>query len=155
VNRLSQSGLAFLAAGMLAGAGAAMAASTDPVAIPTGQTITPLAAPGAVFQELNPGLSGLPAFSAGQAVSTAVSPDGRTLLVLTSGYNQNYDANGKTIAAQSNEYVFVFGSDRRQCLQPHSVERLDGRSTLPGGTAQGLVRRLTGAACDLSAAAEP
>jgi YVTN family beta-propeller protein len=30
------------------------------------------------------------------------------LLVLTSGYNRNYDANGKLIARDSNEYVFVF-----------------------------------------------
>src|SRR3984893_15404293 len=85
-----------------------MAASNDPVAIPTGQTVTPTAAPGAVFLELNPGLATLPAFTAGQAVTSAASPDGKTLLVLTSGYNRNYDASGSTIAAQSNEYVFVF-----------------------------------------------
>ena len=50
--------------------------------------ITPTAAPGAVFQTLNPDLPGLPDFTAGQAVSTALSPDGKTLLVLTSGYNR-------------------------------------------------------------------
>jgi YVTN family beta-propeller protein len=93
---------------MLAGAGAAVAAPNEPVAIPTGQTITPTAAPGSVFQELNPGLASLPAFTAGQAVTSTVSPDASTLLVLTSGYNLNVDANGSTVAAQSNEYVFVF-----------------------------------------------
>ena len=54
----------------------------------TGMRITPTAAPGSVFQTLNPDLPGLPDFVAGQAVSTALSPDGRTLLVLTSGYNR-------------------------------------------------------------------
>ena len=106
MNGLSPLNLALLTAGILAGT--AVAASSDPVAIPTGQTVTPTAAPGAVFQELNPGLATLPAFTAGQAVTSAVSPDGKTLLVLTSGYNQNYDANGRTVAAQSDEYVFVF-----------------------------------------------
>src|SRR5262245_57796937 len=42
----------------------------------TGMKITPTAAPGSVFQRLNPGLAGLPEFTAGQAVSTALSPDG-------------------------------------------------------------------------------
>jgi YVTN family beta-propeller protein len=111
VNALCRFKLALLA-GTLAGVDCAVAVSTaapiDPVPIPTGQTITPTAAPGATFQELNPGLASLSNFTAGQAVTSVISPDGKTLLVLTSGYNQNYDANGATIAAQSNEYVFVF-----------------------------------------------
>src|ERR1700738_4946149 len=55
--------------------------------IPTGVRITPDAAPGATFQALNPGLVSDPSFTVGQAVTTAVSPDGKTLLILTSGYN--------------------------------------------------------------------
>jgi hypothetical protein len=73
-----------------------------------GQSITPTAAPGAVFSPLNPGLADYADFTAGQAVTSTLSPDGRTLLVLTSGYNRNYDANGKLIACDSNEYVFAF-----------------------------------------------
>jgi YVTN family beta-propeller protein len=76
--------------------------------LPTGQSITPTAAPGAIFNSLNPGLTDYPDFTAGQAVSSVVSPDGTTLLVLTSGYNRNHDANGKIIPRDSNEYVFVF-----------------------------------------------
>jgi DNA-binding beta-propeller fold protein YncE len=76
--------------------------------VPTGQQITPTAAPGSSFNQLNPGLADFPAFTVGQLVSTVVSPDGRTLLVLSSGYNRNYDSNGSTIAADSKEYVFVF-----------------------------------------------
>jgi hypothetical protein len=55
--------------------------------LPTGQLLSPTAAPGSTFAPLNPELPGLPSYTAGQAVTTAVSPDGRTLLVLTSGYN--------------------------------------------------------------------
>jgi hypothetical protein len=57
---------------------AANAADDDDQFIPTGVHITPSAAPGAIFQSLNPGLSFDPAFTAGQAVTTALSPDGRT-----------------------------------------------------------------------------
>lgn len=76
--------------------------------LPNGERLTPTAAPGSTFMALNPGLPDLPGFTAGQASATALSPDGTTLLVLTSGYNRNYGADGKPIAAQSNEYVFVY-----------------------------------------------
>src|SRR5580704_5846691 len=76
--------------------------------LPTGMRITPSAAPGARFSALNPDLPGSPEFTAGQAVSTAVSPDGNTLLILTSGYNIRYDSNGKLVPEESNEYVFVY-----------------------------------------------
>ena len=77
-------------------------------ALPDGQSITPTAAPGAVFSLLNPGLADYPDFTAGQAVTSILSPDGTTLMVLTSGFNRNFDANGKLIVGDSNEYVFVF-----------------------------------------------
>lgn len=91
-------------------------------AVPTGKRITPTAAPGSTFQPLNPGLASFPTFVVGQAVSTAVSPDGKTLLILTSGYNRNNDANGKQVASASTEYVFVYdvsasAPQQRQVLQ--------------------------------------
>src|SRR5918996_410117 len=43
--------------------------------LPTGVHITPTAAEGAIFQGLNPDLPSNPDFLAGQAVTTAVSPD--------------------------------------------------------------------------------
>jgi DNA-binding beta-propeller fold protein YncE len=76
--------------------------------LPTGQRLTPEAAHGAIFQPLNPDLAALPAFTAGQASAVALSPDRRTLLILTSGFNRNAGADGKQVAALSNEYVFVF-----------------------------------------------
>lgn len=42
------------------------------------------------------------------AVTTALSPDGNTLLILTSGFNQNLNSSGKVDRNTSNEYVFVF-----------------------------------------------
>ncbi len=85
-------------------AGPAFAAEVTP----TGQAITPTAAPGALFLALNPDLPGDPGFTAGQASALALSPDGKTLLVLTSGFNRTFGPDGKFIAERSREYVFVY-----------------------------------------------
>jgi DNA-binding beta-propeller fold protein YncE len=90
--------------------------------LPTGVFITPTAASGSELQTLNPDLPTRPDFTAGQAVTTAVSPDQKTLLVLTSGYNRNVGADGKRAVAESNEYVFVYdiaahAPVRRQVIQ--------------------------------------
>jgi YVTN family beta-propeller protein len=80
----------------------------SPQVLPTGMMITPLAAKGSSLQLLNPDVPDLPQFTADHPVSSAVSPDGKTLLVLTSGYNRNNDEKGEAIKAQSNEYIFVY-----------------------------------------------
>ncbi len=60
-----------------------------------------------------------PGWQAGQAVSTVVSPDGNTLLILTSGYNRIYNAehaNAGILNSRQHllrlpelqEYVFIF-----------------------------------------------
>jgi DNA-binding beta-propeller fold protein YncE len=74
----------------------------------TGQSITPAAAPGAVFQPLNPDLPGLADYTAGQAGAVALSPDGKTLAIVTSGFNLMFGADGKAIPDQSKEYVFLY-----------------------------------------------
>lgn len=80
--------------------------------LPTGQALSPLAVPGARFVALNPHLEDNPGFTAEQAVTTLLSPDRRTLLILTSGYNQQYFASGphagKVNPADSHEYVFIY-----------------------------------------------
>src|ERR1051326_8456397 len=78
------------------------------ITLPTGVSITPAAAPGSKLLFLNPDLPTMPEFLADHPISTALSPDGRTLLVLTSGFNRNYDIKAKIISALSNEYVFVY-----------------------------------------------
>ena len=58
--------------------------------LPTGQVITPAAAPGSTFERLATGVRKHGNADAAEAVTTALSPDGKTPLVLTSGYNQNF-----------------------------------------------------------------
>lgn len=76
--------------------------------LPTGQVMSPTAAPGSVYTVLNPGLKDNPSLPAGYAQSEVLSPDGKTLLVLTSGYNYVVDASGKELPADSTQFVFVF-----------------------------------------------
>ena len=83
-------------------------AQSQPEILPTGVSITPLAEPGTTLQFLNPGLPTLPDFRVDMAVTSVLSPDGNTLLILTSGFNQNLDATGNVDPNTSNEYVFVF-----------------------------------------------
>ncbi|HVP62676.1 MAG TPA: beta-propeller fold lactonase family protein [Myxococcaceae bacterium] len=113
------------------------AGAHEPIPIPTGQRITPTAAPGSTFTQLNPGLPGLPGFTAGQAVSTALSPDGKTLLVLTSGFNRWADASGNGIPQDSNEYVFVFEVSGRTAVQKQALQipnTYDGIVFAPDGS---------------------
>ncbi|MBH8566399.1 hypothetical protein I8748_30310 [Nostoc sp. CENA67] len=62
----------------------------DAALLPTGQVITPSATPGSTFAPLKTDLRKDGNADAAEAVTTALSPDGKTLLVLTSGYNQNF-----------------------------------------------------------------
>jgi YVTN family beta-propeller protein len=108
--------------------------------LPTGVRITPNAAPGSSFQALHPGLISDPTFTVGQAVTTAISPDGKTLLILTSGYNkQNFASGpnaGKTNPAESNEYIFVFDISAGKPLQMQVLQvpnAYDGLAFNPSG----------------------
>lgn len=76
--------------------------------IPSGQAIAPTATPGALFQPLNPGLKDAPSYTVDGAISLAPSPDGKTLLILTTGYNLLNGADGNTIPDDSTEWVFVY-----------------------------------------------
>lgn len=57
--------------------------------LPTGQVITPTATPGSTIQPLSTGLRADGADDAAEAVTTALSPNRKTLLVLTSGWNNS------------------------------------------------------------------
>lgn len=91
-------------------AGTFLSATATPAAtlLPTGQHITRTAAREALFQTLKVDLPDLPSHEVGQASAVALSPDGGTLLILTTGFNRLFGADGKPIPNQSNEYVFVF-----------------------------------------------
>jgi YVTN family beta-propeller protein len=106
--------LAVLALGGVSCASAAtsVTAGARPPVAPSGIRLTPTAAAGASFAHLNPHLHDAPGYIAGQAVTTTTSPDGGTLLILTSGYNRLLDRAGKMIPADSQEYVFVYDISR-------------------------------------------
>lgn len=97
--------------------------------LPTGKRITPLAAPGATLQFLNPDLPDYPGYLAGQAISMARSPDATTLLVLTSGYNRVKGSDRKFVDDASNEYIFVYNITQRT---PRKVQVLKVPDTFAG-----------------------
>jgi DNA-binding beta-propeller fold protein YncE len=104
----------------------------------TGQQITPLAPTGSAFVPLNPGLSDNPEYLAGQAATSVVSPDGRTLLVLTSGYNLVKNSSDSVIAGDSTQFVFVYDISRYQPVQKQVLSVPDtyyGIVFDPSGTA--------------------
>ena len=82
------------------------------------QWITPLETTGASFQYLDTGMVVTDSLNpqilpkewlAGQAVSTSISPDGSTLLVLTSGFNRVYQGPFPLFdPLYSSEYIFIF-----------------------------------------------
>ncbi len=77
------------------------------VELPTGALLTPDIAPGSHLYELDPHVAAHP-FRAGFAVSEALSPDGKTLAVLTSGFNRLTTPTGDGVPDVVGEYVFFF-----------------------------------------------
>jgi Lactonase, 7-bladed beta-propeller len=96
---------------------------------PTGKLITPTAAAGAHFQDLNPWLASAPHVRASHAAALSASPDGKLLAILTTGFNIFYDAKGETSPELSNEFVFLFDISQKQ---PHLLQVLSLRNTLLG-----------------------
>lgn len=82
-------------------------------ALPTGQQLTPTAAPGARFEPLVTHVGPRPNYVADGAAAIAVSPDGREMLVLTSGFNRFNGADGKLVPAQSGQYIFRYAISSR------------------------------------------
>ncbi len=80
------------------------ARAADPIQLPNGFAITPTAAPHSVLITLNPHLDGKPDYALSDPVSEALSPDGKLLLVLTSGYNKERGVKG----GQTSEFVLVY-----------------------------------------------
>jgi DNA-binding beta-propeller fold protein YncE len=97
-----------------------------------GQSITPLAPTGSNFQFLDTGMKVSDPINplvppvewmAGQAVSTAISPDGNTLLILTSGYNRVFQGKFPLFdTALSNEYVFIYDISNHTPVFQQSVQ---------------------------------
>jgi DNA-binding beta-propeller fold protein YncE len=114
-----------------------MAPPPSSQAIPNlGQMITPTAPYDSTFVPLVPGADTLlayPAWQVGQAVTTVVSPDGHTLLILTSGYNRIFYPHGTPDGgyinsdrtafdyANSEEYVFIYDISQGTPVQKQVV----------------------------------
>ena len=119
--------------------------------LPTGQMLTPLAAPGAVFEPLVAHAGPRPETQADGAAAIAVSPDGAEMLVLTSGFNRIVGEDGKVIPEQSGQYLFRYAIDANGS---HLVQTLtvpnaysgvawtpDGKAILVGGGEDDVVHR--------------
>ena len=78
------------------------------ILLPTGDTLTPDAAPGSRLLELDPHQPGHPGLRVGFATTSVLSPDRSTLLVLTAGYNRLEDERGYMLPGPPSEYVFVY-----------------------------------------------
>ena len=72
------------------------------------QQISPLAPANARFEPLNPDLADNPNWLASAAVTSVLSPDNRTLLVLTSGFNIIFNADGTPNLPDCAQYVFIY-----------------------------------------------
>jgi DNA-binding beta-propeller fold protein YncE len=123
--------------------GTAAAGQSAKQLLPTGQAITPLAAPGARFTPLVARTGPHPAYAVDGAAAIAVSPDNREMLILTSGFNRYNGRDSKPVEKQSTQYVFRYaisesGARWLQTLQvPNSFGgiawRPDGRGFVVGG----------------------
>jgi DNA-binding beta-propeller fold protein YncE len=103
------------------------------VVLPTGATITPNAAPGSVFAPLTTSLPDFSSYTPDGAETTAISPDGKTLLILTSGYNLMEDSSGNYAGADSGEFVFVYDiSTPGTPVQTQVVQLLNFEKTFDG-----------------------
>jgi YVTN family beta-propeller protein len=91
----------------------------QPSPTPPGLYITPTALPNAVQQQLNPGLSNYPNFVAGEAIKAVVSPDGKTLAILTAGMNSLFDSNGNVDTAASTQFLFLYDIAGTNKTKPH------------------------------------
>jgi DNA-binding beta-propeller fold protein YncE len=80
----------------------------DTAKLATGQDVTPLAIPGSASQLLTPALPDYPKFVASGATRSQLSPDGKTLVVVTAGQNSLYLPTGSADVANSTQYIFIY-----------------------------------------------
>lgn len=122
--------------------------------LPTGQAITPAAAPGSTFERLNTSQRSDGNAAAAEAVTTALSRDGKTLLVLTSGYNKNFndEETGESftypvldpqtgapssVTTTNAEWVFVFDVSSGKLVRKQQINipnTYNGLAWAPDGT---------------------
>src|SRR5215469_277108 len=105
---------------------------------PPGLYITPTALDHAVQQVLNPHLANYPNFVAGEAVKAVVSPDGKTLAILTAGMNSLYYPNvgepstnpkiGQVDKTASTQFLFLYdvsGANKTKPVLKQVIQQLN------------------------------
>ena len=121
--------------------------------LPIGQFITPTVTPGSTLQQLTTGVRPDGTADANGGISTTLSPDGKTLLVLTSGYNAHFFTTGgqpalvpflnPTTGVPSNtttnsfQWVLVYDVSRGRPVQKQRIalpSSFDGIAWDPKGT---------------------
>ncbi len=146
-----------LAASLLAGAGLALSApvraaepatsnvttiddgiadNTGLAPLPTGQLITPTAAPGANFSLLNPdqpeytpAVANYPYFKPDGAIASTLSPNGKILAVMTSGYNVLDDIDANLVGTGA-EFIILY--DVTHPATPVKIQTLRPANTFVG-----------------------
>jgi len=107
--------------------------NTGQAPLPSGQFITPTFATGSTFTTLNPDLpeytpaiGNYPYFHPNGAIASTLSPDGKTLAVMTSGYNVLDDAAAKLVGTGA-EFVILYDLSnprapvQKQTLRPNNT----------------------------------
>ncbi|MFL5254522.1 MAG: WD40 repeat domain-containing protein, partial [Rhodopila sp.] len=110
--------------------GAIPDANSGQVPLPTGQFITPTFATGSSFsvlspdiREYTPSVGNYPNFHPDGAIASTLSPDGKTLAVMTSGYNTLDDKQGNLLGNGA-EFVILYDVSsprapaKKQTLRP-------------------------------------
>jgi DNA-binding beta-propeller fold protein YncE len=101
---------------------------------PPGLYVTPTAPlTKAIQQQLNPGLTNYPDYVAGEAVKAIVSPDGKTLAVLTAGFNSLFKAyvvgSPATVdTAASTQFIFLYdvsGANKSKPVLKQVIQQLN------------------------------
>ena len=103
---------------------------------PPGLYITPKVMANAVQQDLNPGLANYPSFVAGEAVKAVVSPDGKTLAILTAGMNSLYGPTGNVDTAASTQFLFLYdisGANKTSPVLKQVIQQLNAHVGLVWG----------------------
>ncbi|HTC35944.1 MAG TPA: hypothetical protein VK724_21380 [Bryobacteraceae bacterium] len=96
---------------------------TQSINVPnTGAVITPLAPRGSRFTYLNPGLTNYPNDVVEFAVSSAVSPDSKTLALITSGDYGIYTTTGSKDNSASTEWLFIFDISHGLPVQKQAIQ---------------------------------
>ena len=101
-------GLSLAAIAAAASADTGKPAGTDAL-LPTGQRITPLAAPGSHMIALDPAREDLPGLTLGWASNAALSPDRTRLAVITAGINGLSNAKGLPAnATAAGDFILIY-----------------------------------------------